>query len=92
MEGLRECIADIVNFLNWESSSVKCSLWANDLNIFSVIHNFANEWDILHAENGQVLFFDHLISKHSLNLPIKSTLSKDGTDDGSLLDVWFNLC
>jgi len=91
MERLGKGIAYIMDLLNWECSCVECSLWTDDLNIGSIVLHLTDEWDILHAENGQVLLFDHLISKHSLNLPVKSTLSKDGTDDGSLLNVGFDL-
>lgn len=91
MEGLGKGVTDIMDLLDWEGSSVECSLWTNDLNICSVILNLANEWDILQTENGQVHIFDHLISEHSLNLPIESTLSKNGTNNGSLLDVRFDL-
>jgi len=47
-----------VKVLNWVSSSIEYLLWTNDIDVFSVSHSLANEWDILQTEDGKALLLD----------------------------------
>ena len=67
-------------------------LWTYNIYILAIIHNFADKWHILQAEQGQ-FSLDNLLwsSKYMLRLPIKCTLPKNGSNQTPFWQIIFNL-
>ena len=75
---VRECVARIVNLFKGIRSQIEMLLWSNDVNILAVVNNFADEWNVLQAEQCD-LTLEHALgaTERVLGLPVESTLSED---------------
>jgi hypothetical protein len=65
-------------------------LWADDVDIFAIVDNLAQEGYILKGEDGKVLLLN-VIAKDVSGLQVKPTLTEDGADIGTLLQVRLDL-
>lgn len=90
-EALAESIADVMQIRDWISGSIECSLWSNNVDIFSVSNSFANEWHILKTENGKFFLLNQIFTKDEFGLHIEGALSEDCANESSFLDVLLNL-
>ncbi len=90
MVALRKNIANVTNIIKWVRARIQKFLWANDIDVFSVIHSFANKWYILETKASQV-FAIHPVAKDMFALKIKTSLTKDGSNESAILDKWGNL-
>jgi len=75
-----------MDFFKGMASEVKVLLGSNDVHVFPVVYNFANERNVLQTENRNVFFLDFLRSTEGeLSLPVECSLSEDRTDEAA----WF---
>ena len=87
---LSQSVTHIMNVVRRVSCSVKCSLWPDDVDIFTVVDSLTNERHILKTENRQLLLTDiRTESSHSDH--VKTALSKDRSNQGALLDMRLDL-
>jgi hypothetical protein len=66
-------------------------LWTNYVDILAVVDNFANEWHILKTKKGKFPFnYSFRTTKCKLGLPIKGSLSENGTNKTAVREVIFD--
>lgn len=86
-----------MNSIRWIGSHIQMLLGSNDINIFTVVHYFAEEWYVLKWKDSEILLLN-IITQDEFGLQIESTLSKDSSDISTVLKVWlylfedFDLC
>jgi hypothetical protein len=90
MVALRKNIANVTNIIKWIRARIQKLLWTNDIDVFSVIHSFANEGYILKTKTSQV-FTIHPVAKDMFTLKIKTSLTKDRSNESAIFDKWGNL-
>ena len=87
-----------MNILDWIGNAIQHFLWTYDIDVFSVVHRFANEWHVLKAEYGKISFLEYLkpiamisISKSIYYLTIECSLSKHTSNECAIFNVWLDL-
>ena len=84
-ERLRKCIANVVYVFNGKSCGIQRLFGSNNPDVAPIVDNFANEWDILKTENRELQISDRLLSKYVARLPVKRSLTKHWSNNGSFL-------
>lgn len=86
-ERLRKRIANVMYVINWISRRIQRFFGPNNPDVLAVVDDFADEGNVLEAEDGEVFFFDRLLTQNVTRLPIERALAEDGPDDGALFEV-----
>lgn len=76
--------------IHWVRSGIYHLLWSYDSYRAAVGGSLANEWHVLHAEDGQILSVN-VISEVAEALEVESSLTKHGADERVSLDVGADL-
>lgn len=77
--------------VNWIRGYVEVLFRAYDVDILAVGYSLANERHVLQTKYGKVFLQYILFPKNMHRLQVKSTLTEDGSDKSSSLQVWLDL-
>ena len=82
------CAADVMDALKWETRQVQVLLGPNDVDLFTVVESFADEWNVHQTEHCNVAAC-HLFgaTESVLGLPVEGTLAEDGAEKAAIWQV-----
>ena len=78
-------VANIVDLFHWERGDVEELLWADDVDVLTVVGHFTDEGNILETKYSKLFLLNIVLAENEICLQIKGSLTKDCSDQSSRL-------